>query len=138
MIHPVRSLPLAWPFLTALLLAIAATPAARAADPAAQPIFDAHLHYNWEPVPHVPLEKVLALFREQKVIGILAASRPDDGTRALVEAKDLWVVPFIRPYRVRADIQTWMDEYRSWLAQLQPAVTKKIAFRNAERLFNKR
>jgi len=98
--------------LFAALLVIAATPAAGAADPDALPIFDAHLHYNWEPKPHFPLERVLALFREQKVAGILATSRPNDGTRALVEAKpkDLWVVPFIRPYRVRADIQTWMDD----------------------------
>jgi hypothetical protein len=97
--------------LFALLLAIAADPAARAAAPAL-PIFDAHLHYNWEPVPHFPLEKVLSLFREHKITGILATSRPNDGTRALVEAKpkDLWVVPFIRPYRVRPDIQTWMDD----------------------------
>jgi hypothetical protein len=79
---------------------------------AALPVFDAHLHYNWEPVPHLPLEKVLTLFRENKVTGILATSRPNDGTRALYEAqpKDLWVVPFIRPYRIRPDIQTWMSD----------------------------
>ena len=76
------------------------------------PVFDAHLHYNWEPVPHLPLDKVLALFQEQKVTGILATSRPNDGTRALYEAqpKGLWVVPFIRPYRVRPDVQTWMND----------------------------
>lgn len=76
------------------------------------PLFDAHLHYNWEPVPYLPLEKVLALFREHKVTGILATSRPNDGTRALYEAqsKDLWVVPFLRPYRVRPDVQTWMND----------------------------
>lgn len=76
------------------------------------PIFDAHLHYNWEPVAHLPLEKVLNLLRETKVTGILATSRPNDGTRALYEAqpKDLWVVPFIRPYRIRPDIQTWMND----------------------------
>ena len=110
--HHVPSRPHARPVFFALLLAIAAAPAARAADPATLAIFDAHLHYNWEPVPHFPLEQVLALFRQHKVTGILATSRPNDGTRALVEAKpkDLWVVPFIRPYRVRADIQTWMDD----------------------------
>ncbi len=76
------------------------------------PIFDAHLHYNWEPEPHLPLERVLALFRENTVTGILATSRPNDGSRALHEAqsKELWVVPFIRPYRMRPDIQTWMSD----------------------------
>jgi hypothetical protein len=75
-------------------------------------IFDAHLHYNWEPTPHYSLEKVLALFKEHRVTGILATSRPNDGTRALVAAKPegLWVVPFIRPYRVRADIGSWFGD----------------------------
>ena len=55
---------------------------------------------------------MLALFQEQKVTGILATSRPNDDTRALYEAqpKGLWVVPFIRPYRVRSDIQTWFKD----------------------------
>ncbi|MCC6947527.1 MAG: amidohydrolase [Bradyrhizobiaceae bacterium] len=76
------------------------------------PIFDAHLHYNWEPKPFYPVEKVLDLFRRNGVTGILATSRPNDGTHALVDAKpkDIWVVPFIRPYRVRADIQTWFND----------------------------
>jgi hypothetical protein len=75
-------------------------------------IFDAHLHYNWEPKPFYALDDVQALFRKHGVTGILATSRPNDGTRALVaaEAKDVWVVPFIRPYRVRADIGSWFND----------------------------
>ena len=93
-------------------LALAAPDVATAADPTPMPIFDAHLHYNWEPVPHFTVERVLSLFREQNIMGILATSRPNDGTRALYEAKpkDVWIVPFIRPYRVRPDIQTWMSD----------------------------
>ncbi len=75
-------------------------------------IFDAHLHYNWEPTPFYSLEQVLALFKQHRVTGILATSRPNDGTRALVAAKaeGLWVVPFIRPYRIRADIGSWFGD----------------------------
>jgi hypothetical protein len=75
-------------------------------------IFDAHLHYNWEPTPYYSLERVLALFKEHRVTGILATSRPNDGTHALVAAKadGLWVVPFIRPYRIRADIGSWFGD----------------------------
>jgi len=87
---------------------------ARAAELQTQPLplFDAHLHYNWEPTPYYPLEKVLDLFREHGITGILATSRPNDGTRALVEARPggLRVVPFIRPYIVHNDIQTWFDD----------------------------
>ncbi len=75
-------------------------------------IFDAHLHYNQEPTPFYPLDKVLEIFRRNSVAGILATSRPNKGTHQLVDAKapGLWVVPFIRPYRVRADIQTWFED----------------------------
>ena len=75
-------------------------------------IFDAHLHYNQEPKPFYELDKVLELFRRNNITGIVATSRPNKGTHELVEAKapGLWVVPFIRPYRVRADIQTWFND----------------------------
>lgn len=75
-------------------------------------LFDAHLHYNWEPKPYYSADQVAEVFRRNNVAGILATSRPNDGTRALVEARPqgLWVVPFIRPYRTRPDIQTWFNE----------------------------
>ena len=97
------------PLVLAAILAVFAGPV-RADDRIE--IFDAHLHYNWEPTPFYSLDKVLALFREHRVTGIIATSRPNDGTRALVAAKPegLWVVPFIRPYRVRADIQSWFSD----------------------------
>jgi hypothetical protein len=75
-------------------------------------IFDAHLHYNQEPAPFYPLDRVLEIFRRNNITGILATSRPNKGTHQLVEAKapGLWVVPFIRPYRVRSDMQTWFND----------------------------
>jgi hypothetical protein len=96
----------------AALIALACGPV-RAQD---LTIFDAHLHYNQEPNPYYALDKVLDLFRRNGVTGILATSRPNKGTHQLVEAKapGLWVVPFIRPYRVRADIQTWFGDPASF------------------------
>lgn len=76
-------------------------------------IFDSHLHYNHQgPAPFFALEQVLDLFRRNKVGGIAANSRPNRGTHMLVEAKapGLWVVPFIRPYRVESDVQTWSED----------------------------
>jgi hypothetical protein len=80
------------------------------------PIFDAHLHYNQEPNPYYSLDKVLDVFRRNNVTGILATSRPNKGTHQLMAAKapGLWVVPFIRPYRIRADIQTWFGDPASF------------------------
>ncbi len=75
-------------------------------------IFDAHMHYNQEPNPFYSLDKLLEVFRRNKVTAVLTTSRPNKGTHQLMEAKPagLWVVPFIRPYRVRADIQTWFND----------------------------
>jgi predicted TIM-barrel fold metal-dependent hydrolase len=89
---------------------VAAAFAARADD--ALPVFDAHLHYNDVAVARYPVPEVLALFRENNVRGILANSRPNDGTHKLVEAGAasdgaLWVVPFLRPYRTRDDMSSW-------------------------------
>lgn len=79
-------------------------------------IFDAHMHYNWEPKPYYSVEEVLAVFKKNRVTGILSTSRPNTGTIALMDAKangkaeGLQIVPFIRPYRIRADIQTWYND----------------------------
>jgi hypothetical protein len=96
--------------VAAVTLSIAAGNRAFADEPIE--IFDAHLHYNWEPKPFYQLDEVLALFKKHRVTGILATSRPNTGTHALMDAKaeGLWVVPFIRPYRVRADIGSWFND----------------------------
>jgi hypothetical protein len=65
--------------------ALSAAPPVQAAEPIE--IFDAHLHYNWEPKPYYQLDEVLALLRKHRVTGILATSRPNSGTHALVDAK---------------------------------------------------
>ena len=79
-------------------------------------IFDAHLHYNQEPTPFYELDKVLEIFRRNNITGIIATSRPNKGNHQLVDAKapGLTVVPFIRPYRTRSDIQTWFDDPAIW------------------------
>ena len=75
-------------------------------------IFDAHLHYNQEPKPFYSLDQVRDVFRRNDITGIVATSRPNKGTHELVDAKwpELKVVPFIRPYRVRSDIQSWFND----------------------------
>ena len=75
-------------------------------------IFDAHLHYNQEPNPFYSVERLLDVFRRNNLAGILENSRPNKGTHQLVDARaaGLWVVPFIRPYRTRDDVQNWSTD----------------------------
>jgi hypothetical protein len=95
----------------AVVVSIAAIAPAGAQDERLE-LFDAHMHYNQEPNPFYSLKTVLDVFRRNNVTGVLATSRPNKGTHQLVEAKapGLWVVPFIRPYRIRADIGTWFSD----------------------------
>lgn len=97
--------------LVALAALVLASPAPLRAQQQLE-IFDAHMHYNQEPKPFYELDKLLEVFRRNGVTGVLATSRPNKGTHQLMAAKPpgLWVVPFIRPYRVRNDIQTWFDD----------------------------
>jgi hypothetical protein len=92
-------------------VAVLAAPMPAGAQPVLK-IFDAHLHYNQEPDPFYPLDRVFDIFRRNQVAGILANSRPNKGTHQLVDARapGLWVVPFIRPYRTRDDVQNWSTD----------------------------
>jgi hypothetical protein len=96
----------------ALVIGMTGCGSAAAQGSARLELFDAHMHYNQEPNPFYPLDKVLEVFKRNGVTGVLSTSRPNRGTHQLVDAKPpgLWVVPFIRPYRVRSDIQTWFND----------------------------
>ncbi len=105
-------------------LAAACATVAQAQTPYAGPLFDAHLHYNDEACVHAapepacphPLEDVLARMQRNGVRAIVANSRPNDGTRALAQARKqalaagVTVVPFVRLYRDRADYSSWFRD----------------------------
>ena len=97
------------------LIALAQTSRAQSAAPAVRyegRLFDGHLHLNWENGFRLPVAEAFALMRAHGVTTILATSRPNDGTHALVEGarEGVRVVPFLRPYRVRSDVQTWSTD----------------------------
>jgi hypothetical protein len=105
-----RRLVRAWS--AACLVALAGV--ANAADYSG-PLFDAHLHYNEEAQSPHPLPDVLARLQRNGVKGIVANSRPNDGTKALasspaVREAGIAVVPFVRLYRNRADYDNWFRD----------------------------
>jgi hypothetical protein len=101
--------------IRALLAAFIFAAGAARAEPYSGPIFDAHLHYNVEAVSVYSVAEAFKLFGQNNVTGILANSRPNDGTRALYEAAQrspstgVLVIPFIRVYRNRDDYGTWFN-----------------------------
>lgn len=97
------------------LIALAQASRAQSAAPVVRyngRLFDGHLHLNWENGFRFPVDEAFALMRANGVTTILATSRPNDGTHALVEGarEGVRVVPFLRPYRVRSDVQTWSTD----------------------------
>jgi hypothetical protein len=101
--------------LAAATLAAAALPAGAQA-PYMGPLFDAHLHYNDEAFDAYPVAEVLARLQRAGVRGVLANSRPNDGTHALAaahaqaRAAGVTVVPLVRLYRNRADYTGWFAD----------------------------
>jgi amidohydrolase family protein len=117
--------------LPGLVLALLGAGDVRAQGPLA--IFDAHLHYNDEAVAAYPLATVVERLRANGVRTILATSRPNDGTRALVAAAQAdpaapRVVPFIRPYRNQADRATWFND-PAIFALIESELARPIAWR---------
>ncbi len=105
-----------WLRASGLLAALLISAASPAQTPYSGPIFDAHLHYNDEAVSEYPVKDVLARMQRAGVRGILANSRPNQGTLALAAAKEasqsagVTVVPMVRLYRNRADYDGWFAD----------------------------
>lgn len=95
---PLRSLPI----LLAAALALEAGPAA-----AQLPIFDAHIHYSQPDWDAFTPERALSMLARAGVRRALVSSTPDDGTVKLYERAPAGIVPFLRPYRTRADMSGW-------------------------------
>jgi hypothetical protein len=86
------------------------------------PIFDAHIHYSqpdWDPLPP---ERALHILRRAGVRRALVSSTPDDGTLKLFDRDPALVVPFLRPYRTRADMTGWPRDpgVAAWVEQRLP------------------
>lgn len=75
-----------------------------------RPIFDAHIHYSHDAVLMIPPEQVAAILRDAGVKRALVSSSDDNGTQLLFEAAPDIVVPALRPYRQRGQINSWMHD----------------------------
>jgi len=100
---------LAVSFLAVALAAMAFWEAGVAAE-GRLPVFDTHVHYSqeaWQPFsPGAILDKLTAA----GVARALVSSTPDDGTLKLYRADRERIVPILRPYRDRADMDRWFRD----------------------------
>ena len=90
--------------LIAALLIVLGSAAPAAAE---LPIFDAHVHYSRPAWDVYSPERALSILAAAGVRRAIVSSTPDDGTLKLYEKAPKIVVPFLRPYRTRDDMDTW-------------------------------
>lgn len=73
------------------------------------PLFDAHIHYNYEIAavltPHAAVQRL----REAGIARAIVSSTPDEHTLDLHAAAPDLVIPFLRPYRSHADRGGWLQ-----------------------------
>jgi hypothetical protein len=74
------------------------------------PIFDAHIHYSHDAVEQVPAADVIRYFKDAGVRQALVSSSNDEGTQKLLALAPEIVVPSLRPYRTRADLNGWVRD----------------------------
>ena len=92
--------------LLALLLPLATAFAPRqVAEPL--PLFDAHVHYSSDAWSVYDVDQALEILDRANVRVALVSSTPDDGTLKLYARAPERVVPILRPYRNRGDVESW-------------------------------
>ena len=79
-------------------------------DARTTPIFDAHIHYSHDAWEAFSPEDALRRLREAGVKRAMVSSSSDEGTQRLYQADPTFVVPSLRPYRKRDELQTWMHD----------------------------
>lgn len=74
------------------------------------PLFDAHIHYSEDVWDTLPPAEAISRLKAAGITGALVSSSPDDGTQKLHRAAPQFVVPALRPYRKRGELETWMHD----------------------------
>lgn len=76
----------------------------------ARPVFDVHIHYSHDVWEALPPDKAAAKLREAGISRALVSSSGDAGTQRLYQAAPALVIPSLRPYRRRGELDTWMHD----------------------------
>jgi hypothetical protein len=76
----------------------------------AQPLFDAHLHYNAEDAAHYAPETIIAQLQANRVLAATVTSRPPEQVLQLHAQAPSLILPMLGVYRTSADKATWTDD----------------------------
>ena len=93
-------------FLGVLLLSCTSAPVA-SEEP---PVFDVHIHYSHDVWDALPPREAIQRLRKAGISRALVSSSGDEGTRRLHALAPDLVIPALRPYRKRSDLDSWMND----------------------------
>ena len=93
-----------WPVL------IVASWLSAASVQAAQPLFDAHLHYNAEDAAHYAPEAIVAQLQANRILAATVTSRPPEQVLQLHAQAPRLILPMLGVYRTPADKASWMHD----------------------------
>ena len=99
-----------WHLFLLGLLGLATPLTSVAADTASLPIADVHVHYSHDSVAQTPPARVIELMRSANVKFALVSSSDDNGTQLLSELAPDIIVPGLRPYRRRGELNSWYQD----------------------------
>lgn len=74
------------------------------------PLFDAHIHYSHDVWQAIPPEKAIRKLRDAGISHALVSGSGVDAEQKLYRVAPDMVIPSLRPYRVRADVDGWVDD----------------------------
>jgi len=74
------------------------------------PVADAHVHYSHDSVELTPPERVIEIMRDANLKFALVSSSDDKGTQLLTELAPDLIIPGLRPYRRRGELDTWYTD----------------------------
>ena len=89
------------------LISMAAIPMANASQ---LPVYDVHIHYSHDVWDKLPPEKAIAKLRAAGITRAMVSSSSDEGTQMLYQAAPDLIVPALRPYRQRGELDSWMHD----------------------------
>ena len=73
-------------------------------------VADVHVHYSHDSVDLTPPERVIELMRQAGLKFALVSSSDDRGTQLLLEQAPELIIPGLRPYRRRGELNTWFED----------------------------
>ena len=79
-------------------------------DAAPLPLIDTHIHYSHDTWNSLPPAKAVQVLKDAGLKKALVSSSSDEGTQRLYQAAPELIVPVLRPYRKRGELNTWFKD----------------------------